>query len=51
MQTTINGNKIEFSKSFDEATPTAIEQAGKQGWEVDVNGGEQTVYFSKEIRC
>lgn len=49
MQTSIKGNKIGFSKSFDEATPDVIEQAGKQGWEVEVNGGEQTVYFSKEV--
>lgn len=50
MQTSINGNKIEFSKSFGEATPDAIEQAGKQGWEVEVNGGEQMVYFSKDVK-
>lgn len=47
MQTTINGNKIGFSKSFDEATPEAIGRAEIHGWEVEVNGGEQKVYFGK----
>lgn len=40
MQTTIDGNRIGFSKSFSEATPETIEQADKHGWEVDINGGE-----------
>ena len=50
MQTKMEGNKIGFSKSFDEATPEVIDRAEKHGWEVEVNGGEQMVYFSKEVK-
>ena len=50
MQTTIDGNRIGFSKSFDEATPDAIDRAEKHGWDVEVNGGDQMVYFSKEVK-
>ena len=45
MQTTINGNKIGFSKSFDEATPEVIGRAERYGWDVEVNGGEQMVFL------
>ena len=48
-QTTMEGNRMIFSKSFSEATPEIIEQAGKHGWRVEVNGGEQRVYFTKEV--
>ena len=50
MQTKMEGNRIRFSKSFDEATPEAIDRAEKHGWYVEINGGEQMVYFSKEVK-
>lgn len=49
MQTSINGNRIGFSKTFDEVAPETMDRASENGWEIEVNGGKQMVYFSEEV--
>ena len=49
MQTNIKENKVRFSKTFSEATAEMVYRAEKHGWEVDVDGDEQVVYFTKEV--
>lgn len=50
MQTTMEGNKIRFSKRFTEATAEAIDRASRHGWEVKVDGNKQMVFFTKEVK-
>ena len=50
MQTSMKENKVRFSKSFTEVTAEMIYRAEKQGWEIDVDGDDQMVYFTKEVK-
>ena len=50
MQTNIKENKVRFSKMFSETTAEMVYRAEKHGWEVDVDGDKQVVFFTKEVK-
>lgn len=43
-------NKIRCSKGFTEATKEIMDRADEQGWDIDVDGDRQMVFFSKEVK-